>query len=109
LAAAPAVGQEPARDATTARPAPTPASTVASIVNSEFAAYDTDKDGVLDEAEFSRWMVALKDEEMKSTGKALPQEQVMAWASGAFTTADADKSATVSKPELVTYLSGGAA
>lgn len=85
-----------------------PTEAVASIVDTEFPAYDANSDGMLDQSEFSRWMVALKDQEMKATGKALPQEQVMAWASGAFTTADADKNVSVSKPELVSYLSGGA-
>ena len=85
-----------------------PASAVASIVDTEFPAYDANADGQLDQSEFSRWMVALKDQEMKATGKSLPAEQVTAWASGAFTTADADKSTSISKPELVTYLSGGA-
>lgn len=85
-----------------------PAKAVASIVDSEFPAYDANKDGQLDKAEFSRWMVALKDQEMKATGQNLPPEQVTAWADGAFMTADADKSTSVSKPELVTYLSGGA-
>jgi hypothetical protein len=53
-------------------------------------------------------MVALKDQEMKATGKTLPPAEVTAWASGAFTTADADKSISVSKPELISYLSGSA-
>lgn len=86
-----------------------PASSVATIIDSEFPAYDANSDGQLDKAEFSRWMVALKDQEMKATGKTLPAEQVTAWADGAFTTADSDKSVSVSKPELVSYLSGGAA
>lgn len=85
-----------------------PANSVAAIVESEFPAYDANKDGQLDQAEFSRWMVALKDQEMKATGKSLPSAEVTAWASGAFTTADADKSAAVSKPELISYLSGSA-
>ncbi len=94
-----------------AQPAPTPATTasaIASIVDSEFAAYDVDKNGQLDQAEFSRWMVALKDQEMKSTGATLPADKLTAWVNGAFTTADKDKSVTVSKPELITYLSNGA-
>ncbi|MGB3931981.1 MAG: EF-hand domain-containing protein, partial [Sphingobium sp.] len=66
------------------------------------------KDGALDQSEFSRWMVALKDQEMKATGATLAPEQVTAWANGAFTTADKDKSVSVSKPELISYLSGGA-
>ncbi|BBD96903.1 calcium-binding protein [Sphingobium amiense] len=92
----------------TAAPATT-ASAIASIVDSEFAAYDVNKDGQLDQAEFSRWMVALKDQEMKSTGTTLPADKLTAWVNGAFTTADRDKSITVSKPELITYLSNGAA
>ena len=84
------------------------ANTVASIVDSEFPAYDLNKDGQLDKAEFSKWMVALKDQEMKATGKTLPPAEVTAWAEGAFATADADKSTSVSKPELVSFLGGGA-
>src|SRR3546814_3889971 len=40
---------------------------VASIVDTEFPAYDQNHDGQLDKAEFSRWMVALKDQELKAT------------------------------------------
>lgn len=98
---------EAATPATPATPA-NPTNAVASIVDTEFPAYDANSDGQLDQSEFSKWMVALKDQEMKATGKTLPAEQVTAWANGAFTTADADKSVSVSKPELVTYLSGGA-
>lgn len=98
---------EAATPATPATPA-NPTNAVASIVDTEFPAYDANSDGQLDQSEFSKWMVALKDQEMKATGKSLPAEQVTAWANGAFTTADADKSVSVSKPELVTYLSGGA-
>ncbi|WP_242127898.1 EF-hand domain-containing protein [Sphingobium sp. Sx8-8] len=80
---------------------------VASIVDSEFPVYDQNHDGQLDKAEFSRWMVALKDQEMKATGKTMAPAEVAAWADGAFATADTDKSMTVSKPELISYLSGG--
>lgn len=118
--AVPAAAQEaapPAQDAapqsaTPAAPsnsAGNPATAVASIVDSEFPAYDANSDGQLDQSEFSRWMVALKDQEMKATGSTLPPEQVTAWANGAFTTADKDKSSSISKPELISYLSGGAA
>lgn len=94
--------------ATPAAPA-NPAASVASIVDAEFPAYDANKDGQLDQPEFTRWMVALKSQEMKATGSTLPADQVSAWANGAFTTADKDKSISVSKTELVSYLSGGAA
>ena len=98
----------PQTPATQAAPATT-ASAIASIVDSEFAAYDVNKDGQLDQTEFSRWMVALKDQEMKSTGTTLPADKLTAWVNGAFTTADKDKSISVSKPELIAYLSNGAA
>lgn len=95
--------------ATAPSPAQTPADTVASIVDSEFPAYDANGDGQLDKAEFSRWMVALKDQEMKSSGAKLAAADVATWADGAFRTADTDKSVSVSKPELISYLSRGAA
>ncbi len=118
--AVPAAAQEAAPPAQDAAPQSTtpaaasnsagnPATAVASIVDSEFPAYDANSDGQLDQGEFSRWMVALKDQEMKATGSSLPPEQVTAWANGAFTTADKDKSSSISKPELISYLSGGAA
>lgn len=108
LAATPALAQAAASPAA-AQPKPaSPADSVASIVDSEFPAYDANNDGQLDKAEFSRWMVALKDQEMKSTGTTLTPAEVTAWANGAFTTADTDKSANVSKPELISYLSAGA-
>ncbi|MEC3911576.1 EF-hand domain-containing protein [Sphingobium sp. CR2-8] len=95
------------QSATPATPA-NPATSVATIVDSEFPAYDANSDGQLDQPEFTRWMVALKGQEMKATGSTLPAEQVTAWANGAFATADKDKSTSISKPELVSYLSGGA-
>ncbi|WP_340265268.1 EF-hand domain-containing protein [Sphingobium mellinum] len=110
LTAAPVLAQEataPAASAQQQQPA-SPAESVASIVDSEFPAYDANSDGQLDKAEFSRWMVALKDQEMKTTGKSLTPAEVSTWANGAFVTADADKSISVSKPELIRYLSTGA-
>ena len=103
--AQPAAPAQP-QSATPAQPAP--AASVASIVDSEFPAYDANSDGQLDQSEFSRWMVALKSQEMKATGQQLPADQVTAWANGAFSTADADKSSMISKPELITYPSAGA-
>ncbi|AJR26534.1 MULTISPECIES: EF-hand domain-containing protein [Sphingobium] len=118
LAATPALAQAGAAAPQEAAPASpqgneaqpaTPGDAVASIVDTEFPAYDQNHDGQLDKAEFSRWMVALKDQELKATGQSLPPAEVTAWADGAFVTADADKSMSVSKPELIAYLSGSAA
>lgn len=108
----PAAQPESAMPAAPAAPAATPtnaAGAVATIVDSEFPAYDGNKDGQLDKAEFSRWMIALKTQEMKATGSQLPADKVTAWVDGAFTTADADKSVSISKPELISYLSSGGA
>ncbi|KEQ54036.1 EF-hand domain-containing protein [Sphingobium chlorophenolicum] len=108
LFAAPALAQGGAAPQGNAVQPAAPGDAVASIVDTEFPAYDQNHDGQLDKAEFSRWMVALKDQEMKATGSSLAPAEVTAWADGAFVTADTDKNATVSKPELIAYLSGGA-
>ncbi|HEX7822217.1 MAG TPA: EF-hand domain-containing protein [Sphingobium sp.] len=83
------------------------AGSVQSIVDAEFPSYDANQSGLLEQPEFIKWMVALKDQEMKSTGKTLPASEISAWASGAFTSADADGSGAVSKEELIKYLAGG--
>lgn len=79
---------------------------VAAVVDSEFPVYDADKSGALEQPEFSKWILALKAQEMKSTGTTMPQAELTAWASAAFATADADKSASVTKAELTSYLGG---
>ena len=107
-AAAPQQSAPAAPEGQQSQPA-TSGDAVASLVDTEFPAYDQNHDGQLDKAEFSRWMVALKDQELKATGKSLAPAEVTAWADGAFVTADTDKSATISKPELIAYLSGGGA
>lgn len=81
-------------------------SQVASVVETEFPVYDADKSGQLDQNEFSKWILALKEQEMKSTGQTMAQAELTAWASSAFTTADADKNSNVTKEELTQYLGG---
>ena len=113
LMGSPALAQEaPAPPAGAAAPSDmtpaAPANSIAAIVETEFPAYDGNSDGQLDKAEFSRWMIALKDQEMKAGGTTMPPAAVTAWVDGAFVTADADKSISGSKPELINYLSGGA-
>lgn len=109
LVAAPAVAQRsaeptPGGNATQ----PTPTEQVVSIVDSEFPAYDENQSGKLEQTEFTKWMAALKTQEMKATGKTIPPAEVTAWASGAFVAADADKNGVVTKEELVKYLTGAA-
>lgn len=96
---------QPAGATTAAQPANN-ATQVAAVVDSEFPVYDADKSGQLDKAEFSKWIIALKREEIKTTGQALPEAQLTAWASSAFTAADADKNSNVTKAELTSYLGG---
>lgn len=102
--AAPAATPAPTEQATTAQPAT--GGQVAQIVETEFPTYDKNSDGKLDKAEFSAWMVALKSKADPSTDAKA--QTTVAWVSGAFTQADADKNKGVSKPELTSFLSQGA-
>lgn len=79
---------------------------VASVVESEFPTYDTDKNGALSKSEFTAWMATLKKAEAQSTGKAMTEKEIAAWSKSAFATADADKSGSVSKAELTKFLGG---
>lgn len=104
-AAAQAATSAPVQPATPATPA-SAAAQVSAVINSEFPVYDADKSGELNEAEFSKWLVALKTKELETTGKTMPQADLTAWASAAFASADTDKSTMVSKPELTRFLGG---
>ena len=102
--AAPAVAQQTA-PATPAPPAEAPATgaaQVALIVDSEFATYDQDKSGALDEKECAAWLHALR---MKADARA-PVDA--AYNKAAFRQADTDKSKTVSRDELVAFLTPAA-
>ncbi|RZF65808.1 EF-hand domain-containing protein [Sphingomonas populi] len=98
--------QAPAQ--TTGETAQQPASggaQVAQVVDTEFATYDKNKDGVLSKAEFSDWMVALKTASDPSTKAEAASTKT--WVGQAFASADKDKSRTVSKTELTGFLSQG--
>ncbi|MBX3566153.1 MAG: EF-hand domain-containing protein [Sphingomonas sp.] len=105
--AAPATPAQPAPvDAAAAQPAAAqPASSqeqVAMAVGRDFGTYDTDGDGTLNAAEFASWMSALRKAAEPSFMPDSPEAKT--WAAQAFTTADADKSASVNKQELTTFL-----
>ena len=88
----------------TAQPA-TGADQVASVVETEFPTYDANKDGKLEKAEFASWMVKLKQ---ASDPKASATDaKTKSWVNSAFAQADKDKSKSVSKPELIGFLSQG--
>lgn len=75
---------------------------VAQIVNTEFATYDKNGDGALDETEFGAWMVTLR----KAAQPEFMAESAegKAWVSAAFKQADADKSKSVNATELTGFL-----
>lgn len=76
---------------------------VAQAVNTQFATYDKDSDGALSKAEFAAWMTALKASTPAAAAETPAQKT--AWNDAAFKQADGDKSATVSKVELASFLS----
>ncbi|ODU19746.1 MAG: hypothetical protein ABS87_13305 [Sphingomonas sp. SCN 67-18] len=78
---------------------------VAAVVAAEFPTYDADKSGDLDQAEFSKWLIALKTQ--AEAGKATQSaDELDKWAGAAFAQADADKSSKVSQAELTSFLQG---
>ena len=106
----PASEPAPAPDAST-QPAPASgqpatATQVAQIVEQEFPTYDADSTGDLNEAEFGAWMKKLR----AATDPAADTEsaEVKTWIGQAFAAADSDKSKSVSKTELTSFLSRGA-
>jgi hypothetical protein len=90
--------------ATPAEPPP-PAEQVAAAVDREFAGYDTDADGKLDEAEFGRWMVALKAQTDPATDAEAPATK--SWNKAAFAHADTDRSRTLTKAEVTGLFTPG--
>lgn len=82
------------------------ASQVAAVVEQGFPTYDADGSGSLNKAEFSKWVLDLKAQELKATGKTMPQGELKAWAAASFAMADADADAAVTRAELTRYLGG---
>lgn len=93
----------PAQDAA---PAPAPAASkadqVKAVVDAEFPVYDADKDGNLSKAEFTKWVSALRDK--SGATSTADDAKATKWLADAFTAADADKSAKVSKTEMSSFL-----
>jgi EF hand len=94
----------PAQTADAAQPAG--GSQVSSIVETEFASYDKDSSGSLSKKEFAAWMDALKAKAPAGTETASKPDPK--WNEAAFKQADGDKSKSVSKEELASFLSGAA-
>ena len=83
-------------------PAPSKADRVKEVVDAEFPAYDADKDGDLNKAEFTKWVTALREKGGASTTDAEGKK----WLTDAFVVADADKSKKISKVEMNNFLMG---
>jgi hypothetical protein len=96
----------PADSTVAAEPAPAaepvPAEQAATVIDEQFATYDKDTDGKLNQAEFSAWMVALKSQTDPKTDANAPATKT--WNKAAFTQADKDKSKSVSKAEIAGFL-----
>jgi hypothetical protein len=84
---------------TTTATASTSSDTVMATVEADWATYDKNSNGSLSRAELETWLTALET----AAGRKPQGKSYMA---AAFTKADADKSKSVSKEELATFLKG---
>ncbi|RYD54130.1 MAG: calcium-binding protein [Sphingomonadales bacterium] len=102
--ASPAPGAEAAQPAQTAAVEPVKPSQeqIAQAVGRDWAGYDADKNDQLSAAEFGNWMSTLRKASEPSFTPGSPEAK--AWETQAFTAADADKSASVNKQELTSFL-----
>lgn len=83
--------------------APAPV-TPSQIVDREFSAYDLDKSGDLNAAEFSSWVSKLR----KPTADGAPPTDSQTFSASLFARADTDKNQLVSKTEMTTLLASAA-
>lgn len=105
-APAPAAQPTPATQApATQAPAADYKTQVAAVVESEFPAYDGDRDGNLTEPEFGKWLLALR-EAAGQQQPVLDDAGKANWVKDAFAQADADKSMKISKAEMNSFLAG---
>lgn len=105
--AQPAAPAEATASTAPASPAAQPASgteQVASVVKAEFGTYDADKSGTLSDAEFGKWMTALRKASEPTLQETSPE--LKTWINTAFASADSDKSKSISEGELTSFLSG---
>jgi hypothetical protein len=109
----PQVQNPPAPQSAPAAPEQTPPSStaqattnsaqnVAAVVDSDFPAFDADKNGELSKTEFAAWMTKLRAAQPGATAST----DTKTWAEAAFAQADTDKNKSVTKGELTTFLQG---
>jgi outer membrane biosynthesis protein TonB len=95
-----AAEQQPAKPPQGQQPAN--ATQIAAVVDQGFPTYDKDADGSLKAEEFNSWMVALRSaSEPAFKGESTADKQ---WLGAALAQADTDKSGSVNKDELKTFL-----
>lgn len=75
---------------------------VAQAVGKDFGSYDKDANNGLDKTEFAAWMSNLRKAAEPSFAPGTPEAN--AWNEQAFTQADTDKSASITKQELTVFL-----
>jgi hypothetical protein len=83
---------------------PAPATSASQLVDREFAAYDLDKSGDLNAAEFSAWVTKLR----KPADDGAAQPDSPTWSASLFARADVDHNQSVSKTEMTTLLAAAA-
>lgn len=94
-------GTTAAAPAPATQPATTPAQ-VAEAVGRDFGTYDKDANGSLTQAEFGAWVGTLRKASEPAFAPGSPEANV--WLGQAFAQADTDKSKSVSKAEVTTFL-----
>lgn len=105
--ASPAPAQPaPTQSASAATQPATSGEQVAQVVDQGFPSYDKNADGNLTKDEFASWMGSLRSaSEPGFDANATASKE---WSARAFAQADADKSKSVSKAELTTFLTPAA-
>lgn len=97
----------PAAEAAPVAPAAeTKETTVAKLIDAEFPTYDADSNGDLNQAEFSKWVLALHSASGDPKAAAMDAKAKAKWAKDAFASADGDKNKKISKAEVNTFLLG---
>ncbi|UYY77107.1 EF-hand domain-containing protein [Sphingomonas sp. R1] len=89
----------PAADASQPTPKPDPAKL---SVEAQFARYDANGDGSLDQAEFGEWLVALRV--AKEADFDREKAEARAWVQDSFTTTDTNRDQKVSREEWTRFL-----
>lgn len=78
----------------------------AAATDSEFAAFDVDRSGKLDQNEFSTWYRAKAEQQLTEAGQSTSPDELEGQATLAFNQADLDQDKVVTRQELSRFLVG---